>query len=112
MAFRSSSRCAVDPDVLQLRRYDAPFTSTIVPLQKRADGEARKSTAAATSSGVATRPKGDCRRTSSPRGPASTSAAMSVSTKPYATVDTAMPSGASATAIDWPKAFSPALDAP
>ena len=37
---------------------------------------------------------------------------MSVATKPGATVATAMPYGASATARDWPSAFSPALLAP
>ncbi len=94
------------------RRYDAPFTSTTVPLAKRAPGEASHSTASATSSGRATRPNGDCARTASPAGPSSTSRAMSVSTNPGATVATEIPCGARATAIDWPRALRPALLAP
>ena len=84
----------------------------MAPLAHSACGEARYSTAAATSSARATRPYGLCARISSPRGGLRCSLTMSVSTNPGATVATAMPYGASARASDWPKAFSPALLAP
>src|SRR3954469_9589332 len=84
----------------------------MVPLENRAPGDASQRTADATSSGRATRPNGDWARTASPPGPSSTSRAISVWTNPGATQVTEMPCGASASAIDWAKAFSPALDAP
>lgn len=84
----------------------------IDPLEKRAPGEASQRTAAATSSGRATRPKGDCPLIASPPRPASEGRAISVWTNPGATVPTEIPCGANATAIDWPKAFIPALEAP
>src|SRR5215470_8049133 len=84
----------------------------MVPLAHSACGDARYSTAAAISLARATRPKGLCARISSPAGPLRCRAAMAVSTKPGATVATAIPCGASARASDWPNAFSPALLAP
>ena len=56
-----------------------------------ASGEARDTIAAATSSGVATRPNGLSARRASPFSPASSSAAMSVSVNPGATEVTAIP---------------------
>ena len=84
----------------------------MVPLAHLAAGDARYTTAAATSPGRATRPNGLCPRIWSPDGPARCRAAMSVSTKPGATVATAIPYGARARASDWPNAFRPALLAP
>ena len=84
----------------------------IVPEENRAPSDASQNTAEATSSGPATRPNGDCLRTSSPPGPSRTSRAISVCTKPGATVATLMSCGARASAIDWLKAFIPALEAP
>ena len=95
-----------------IRRYDAPLTSITVPLAIVASGEARKTTAAATSSGAATRPSGLSARLATPFSPTSSSPAMSVSVKPGATDVTAMPCGPSARASDWPNAISPALLAP
>jgi hypothetical protein len=69
-------------------------------------------TAAAISSGVATRLNGLCARSSSPCGEFRSSSAMSVSTYPGATVATEIRYGASARASDCPNAFSPALLAP
>ena len=65
---------------------------------------ASATTALATSSGVATRPNGLWARMASPPGASSSPAAMSVAMNPGATEVTAMPCGARATAIDWPKA--------
>lgn len=87
------------------------MTSTIVPLENRASGEASQTTAAATSSARATRPNGDWPRIASPDGPSSTSRGRSVCTKPGATQVTETPCGASTTAIDWANALSPALAA-
>ena len=57
--------------------------------------------------GFGTRP-----RTRTVRVFSSSTAVMSVSMNPGATVPTAIPSGASATASDWPMAFIAAFDAP
>src|SRR4051794_6363730 len=95
-----------------IRRYDAPLTSSTAPLAIAAAGEARNTTAAATSSGVATRPRGLSARRASPRAPVSSSAAMSVSVKPGATAVTVIPRGPRSRASDWPKAIIPAFDAP
>ncbi len=43
-----------------IRKYEAPFTSTMVPVAKFASPEARKATMAAISSGLPTRPRGLC----------------------------------------------------
>lgn len=67
---------------------------------------------AATSSGVPTRPNGLWARRSSPPSPASLACCRSLLTKPGATEATAIPWGASASAMDWPNACSPALAAP
>src|SRR5699024_7510774 len=48
----------------------------------------------------------------SPSAPSSLGCCRSVSMKPGATLATEMPCGASATAIDWPKACRPAFAAP
>lgn len=53
----------------QLRRCEAPLRSRIVPDAHCASAEARYRIAAATSSGVATRPKGLCSRIASPAAP-------------------------------------------
>ena len=84
----------------------------IVPVENRAPCEASQNTAEATSSGLATRPNGDCARTASPPGPSRTSRAISVCTKPGATAATRMSCGARARAMDWVNAFMPALEAP
>ena len=86
--------------------------SSTAPLAHDASGEARYTTAAATSSGRATRLNGLCALTRSPASVASSSTVMSVATYPGATDATVMPCGASATASDWPNACSPALLAP
>src|SRR4051812_49640872 len=95
-----------------IRRYDAPLTSSTAPLAISAAGDARNTTAAATSSGVATRPSGLSARRASPRAPVSSSAAMSVSVKPGATAVTVIPCGPRSRASDWPNAMRPAFDAP
>jgi hypothetical protein len=94
------------------RRYDAPFRSRTAPLAHCAPGEARYTTASATSSAVATRLNGLCARIASPARVASSSAVMSVATYPGATDATVIPVGASATASDCPNACNPALLAP
>jgi hypothetical protein len=86
--------------------------SSTAPLAHDASGEARYTTAAATSSGSATRLKGLCALIRSPAAVASSSTVMSVATYPGATDATVTPCGASATASDWPNACSPALLAP
>ena len=48
------------PSTPHIRKYEAPFTSTMAPVAKFASPEARKATRAATSSGLPTRPKGLC----------------------------------------------------
>jgi hypothetical protein len=72
----------------------------MVPLAHSASSEARKTTAAAISPGVATRLNGLCARICSPRAVPSSSTVMSVSTYPGATLATAIRYGASARAID------------
>ena len=72
-------------------------------------GEAKKSTALATSSGVATRPSGLWARIAAPASPASRAATRSVSTNPGATTATKIPCGARRCASDWLMAFNPAL---
>jgi len=86
--------------------------SSTAPLAHDASGDARYTTAAATSSGSATRLNGLCALIRSPAAVASSSTVMSVATYPGATDATVMPCGASATASDWPNACSPALLAP
>src|SRR5690606_34507991 len=92
-----------------VRRYDAPLTSSTAPEDHRASGEARYTTAAATSSGVPTRPNGLCARSASPCSPASFGACRSVATTPGATEATATPCGASVRASDCPSACTAAL---
>ena len=86
--------------------------SSTAPLVNAASGEARKSTAAATSSGR----RDAAERALGAAGVAaradSSSAAMSVSVNPGATETTEMPCPPSARASDWPNAISPALLAP
>src|SRR5262249_59098191 len=65
----------------QVRRYEAPLRSRIAPLTNSASGEARNRTAAATSSGRATRPHGLCARMPAPSGPSTNSAPLSVPAK-------------------------------
>ena len=104
---RNDSRTPGEHSAAQVRRA--------VHVDDRAGGEpgarARRATARRRRPPRGARPGrcGDCARTSSPRGPSSTSRAMSVSTNPGATVPTEMPCGASACAIDWPNAFRPGL---
>ena len=57
---------ARSPRPPHIRRYDAPLTSSTDPLAITASGDARYTTAAATSSGVATRPSGLSARRASP----------------------------------------------
>ena len=59
--FKRGKECLFNrPGKPHIRKYEAPFTSTIVPVAKFASPEARKATMAATSSGLPTRPKGLC----------------------------------------------------
>src|ERR1043166_4422501 len=90
--------------------YIPPFTPMISPVMNEASGEARKATAAATSSGLPKRPIGViCRTTSSEA--AGTSAVMSVSMKPGATALTVAPFLANSRASVLVRAMRPPLAA-